>query len=182
MQQSSRTPRPVRAVVIGGLYLAGLYVSPPGLLVFTALLGLLLTALTWIDLDTFRLPDPLTLAVGLLGIAMLVVAMRDLLLWHLAAGALGFLWLLAVELGYRRWRGRNGLGRGDTKLFGALGFWVGLSGLPPLLLVASLSGLGWALVSGRAGQADGRIAFGPWICLGGWVVWCLRDLWAPGQM
>ncbi|MCA8901122.1 MAG: prepilin peptidase [Hyphomonas sp.] len=177
MQRRTRDSRPVRALVVAGAYLAGLWLAPPSLIVFTALLGLLLVALAWIDLDEFRLPDLLTLSVAILGALMVFLTWQDLFVWHILAGGLGFLWLLAVEIGYRRLRGRDGLGRGDVKLFGALGIWVGLMGLPFMLLIGSASGLIWAVLTGRTAQADGRIAFGPWICLGGWVVWCLQGRW-----
>jgi prepilin signal peptidase PulO-like enzyme (type II secretory pathway) len=96
-----------------------------------------------------------------------------------AAGAVtgfGLLWL--VETGYRRMRGRDGLGRGDAKLLGALGAWVGAAGIAPVLLVASLSGIAAALVlsahNSKALSGQTAIAFGPWIALGGYVIWLMQ--------
>lgn len=53
--------------------------------------------------------------------------------------AFGILWTVAAF--YRRFRGRDGLGGGDAKLFGAIGLWVGPLNLPLVLLVSTVMGL-----------------------------------------
>jgi prepilin signal peptidase PulO-like enzyme (type II secretory pathway) len=53
--------------------------------------------------------------------------------------AAAVVWL--VRYGYRRWRGIEGLGLGDVKLFGAAGIWTGLSNLPFMILVATSGAL-----------------------------------------
>ncbi|MEZ5998426.1 MAG: A24 family peptidase [Hyphomonas sp.] len=173
---------PVRAIVMAAVFAAGLWVSPREMMVFTALLGLLLVALSWIDLDSFRLPDLLTLGVALSGLAMVLLTRRESVLLHVAAGAGAYAMLVAVELSYRALRKKDGLGRGDAKLFGALGVWVGPLGLAPVLLAASVSGLLGALLLGAFRQPDQRVAFGPWLSLGGWLIWCAGShLWPPLQ-
>ena len=165
-------PRPVRAVAMGAIFLCGLWLSPRHLLPFTAAFGLLLIALAWIDLDTFRLPDPLTVGTAALGGLMMAMRLQDAWVQHLLAGAGALAGSVLLEVVYRKFRGRDGLGRGDAKLFGALGLWVGPLGLAPLLLVASASGLVAALLLQAVGRYTGRLAFGPWLALGGWTVWC----------
>ncbi|HCX09901.1 MAG TPA: prepilin peptidase, partial [Hyphomonas sp.] len=65
--------------------------------------------------------------------------------------------------------------RGDAKLLGALGVWTGWAGLAPIMLVASASALvgviGLSALGIRKVDADTPIPFGPFIALGGWVVW-----------
>ena len=119
----------------------------------------------------------LTGVVLLLGGAMVFVMRREAWAMHLAGAALGFAVLWAVETGYRKLRGREGLGRGDAKLLGAVGIWVGAAGLPVVLMIGSLAGIVAALVqswrAGRSLEAGSAIAFGPWIALGGFAAWIL---------
>jgi len=154
---------------------AALTFAPNGLLGYTLLLGWLLLALAAIDLKTFLLPDALNAAVLLLGALMVWMVQPDAWIMHAAGAVIGYSVLWAVEAAYKRLRGIDGLGRGDAKLLGALGIWVGALGLPQVLLIASLSGLAAALLTawtaGRTMSGQSRIAFGPWIALGGYVVW-----------
>lgn len=146
----------------------------------TLLLGWLLLALALIDLRTFRLPDALNAAVLLLGAVMVALLNPAAWPWHLAGAVAGYGLLVTVELSYRRLRGIDGLGRGDAKLLGALGAWVGLAGIPPVLLVASLSALvatlALALLGRQPISAQTAIAFGPWIAFGGYAVWLFTPL------
>jgi prepilin signal peptidase PulO-like enzyme (type II secretory pathway) len=154
---------------------AAVFWAAPGELVFTVLFGWLLLTLAAIDLRTYLLPDPLNAAVLMLGAAMVVATRPDDWLLHGAGAAIGFGLLWLVETGYRRLRGRDGLGRGDAKLLGAIGAWVGAAGIAPVLLVASLSGISAALVlsarNSKALSGQTVIAFGPWIALGGFAIW-----------
>ena len=146
-------------------------------LVFSLVFGWLLLLLAAIDRRTFLLPDGLNAA--LLAAGAVMVAVVKPLDWplHVAGAAAGYGLLWLVEVVYRRVRGIDGLGRGDAKLLGAIGGWVGLAGIPPVLLIASLSAilatLATALVRGKSVSGQTAIAFGPWIALGGYVVWLL---------
>ncbi|MGL6042405.1 MAG: prepilin peptidase, partial [Sandaracinobacteroides sp.] len=82
--------------------------------------------------------------------------------------------LLAVALGFRRLRGRAGLGMGDVKLMAALGAWLSPAVLPPLLLVAALIGLAFAGLRRLRGQPlgpDGKIPFGACLAVAGFPLW-----------
>ena len=146
-----------------------------GLVAYSVLLAGLLLALANIDLRTRLLPDLLNAAV--LGVGILMVAMLRPQDWvdHAIGALAGYCVLWGVEAFYRRVRGRDGLGRGDAKLLGALGAWTGWMGLPPLLLIASLSGILAVVVQSavrkQALTGQTAIAFGPWIALGGYAVW-----------
>lgn len=176
-------PRPILAALAGALVtVAGVLLEPgdPLHLCFTISFGWLLLVLALIDLRCYLLPDGLNLAVFLLGGLMVAIFRQDVWAWHLAGAAAGFGLLWLVEVSYLRLRGLHGLGRGDAKLLGGIGLWVGLAGIPPVLLIASLGGILAALVSVRlqrqsvTGQT--MIAFGPWIALGGYIVWLFPQL------
>ena len=150
------------------------------LLCLTLVFGLCLLALAVIDLKTFILPDGLNLTVFLLGCGMVAAYRQEVWLWHLAGAAAGYGLLWLVEVAYRKLRGIDGLGRGDAKLLGAIGMWVGLEGIPPVLLIASLGGIVSVVVAAalrrQALSGQTTIAFGPWIALGGYAVWLAGPL------
>jgi prepilin signal peptidase PulO-like enzyme (type II secretory pathway) len=166
---------PIAALGGAGIVAASLAFAPAGTLFFTILLGWLLLALALIDLRMFILPDRLNLAVFALGAVMVALTRPEVWVDHAAGAVVGYGALFSIEVLYRRLRGRDGLGRGDAKLFGALGVWLGWAGLAPAMLIASLSGILATLISAlvrREPVGSGSVlAFGPWIALGGWVVW-----------
>lgn len=142
-------------------------------------LGWLLLALAAADWRTYLLPDPLVLAVAAGGVAATALLMPEALLDHIGGAVAGFLVFWAAAALYRRWRGRDGLGLGDAKLLGALGAWVSWEGLPSTVLIAAATALLAALLQGlRRGRLGGgdRLPFGPFLALGGWIVWLYGPL------
>ncbi len=111
-----------------------------------AAFGWLLVTLAALDLKHFWLPDSLTAAVALLGVAGGVAGLNPPEIDRLIGAVGGFALLWAVGAGYTLVRKREGLGAGDPKLFGAIGLWTGWQALPLVLLGASAVGLGMALV------------------------------------
>mgnify|MGYP002144763040 CR=1 FL=1 len=102
----------------------------------------LLIILFWIDLETYYLPDCFTYSVlwlGLLGSALdvLPLAPVDAIL----GAAAGYLLPWLINLLYWLWRGRDGFGGGDFKLLGALGAWLGVFAIMPILGVATILAL-----------------------------------------
>jgi leader peptidase (prepilin peptidase)/N-methyltransferase len=148
---------------------------PAAVFAVTCVMGWLLLALSAIDIRTRRLPDVLNLLLAVSGIAVTAMIDTSLVVAHLAAAAVGYGALVAVELAYRHLRGRDGLGRGDSKLLGAIGAWVGPQGLAACLFVAAASAIVFILVASRVRgteiRGDMAIAFGPFLALGGWIVW-----------
>ena len=132
-----------------------------------------LTALTTIDILTFRLPDALTLP--LLAAGCLLSYYELPTFYDRVCGAVvGYLLLWAVSVGYRLVRGQAGLGLGDAKLLGAAGAWTGWDQIPAILLLASVLGLAFALlaqVSGARLTRQTRLAFGPFLALAFWLDW-----------
>jgi leader peptidase (prepilin peptidase)/N-methyltransferase len=143
--------------------------GPQGL--WGAVLGWVLLALLALDLQHYWLPDRLTLPLLALGLAGGMGTLPERLLGAATGGG----GLLLLALLYRWLRGREGLGLGDVKLMAALGAWLSLGLLGPLLLAASVAGLAFAAVSRwRRTAEDGavmRVPFGACLALAGFPMW-----------
>lgn len=140
-----------------------------------ALLGWILLTLAVLDWRHFWLPDALTWPLAFAGLTIGLWA-NDVPLADRAIGAVaGYAALLAVSVGYRMLRGREGLGLGDAKLLGALGAWFGWQALPFILLIAATTGLLLvvvAMAAGRRVQASSRVPLGTFLALAavpGWL-------------
>ncbi|MBV9884638.1 MAG: prepilin peptidase, partial [Sphingomonadaceae bacterium] len=71
-------------------------------------------------------------------------------------------------------RGREGMGGGDPRLFGALGAWVGIWQLPAVLLGAGLLGLvavAAMRLRGETVEATSRLPLGTLLALAAWPIW-----------
>jgi leader peptidase (prepilin peptidase)/N-methyltransferase len=153
---------------------AALVATPPVALAGAAF-GWLLLVLAVMDARDFWLPDPLVAALAAAALAGAWVAPPPLA-ERAIGGAGGFAMLWLVAAGYRRWRGREGLGGGDPKLFGAIGLALGWRMLPAVLLVAGLVGLGWvavARVRGRRIAADDALPLGTLLAIAAYPAWLL---------
>ena len=167
------------ALGIGAI--AGLVV--PGAAGFAgAIFGWLLLALAALDIAEYWLPDRLTLTLALAGLVAGLAGVDPPLPDRLIGGGVGFVALWLVGFAYRHLRGREGLGGGDPKLFGAIGLWLGWRMLPPVLLLAALTGLAFALVGmvrGRTTRLDDRMPFGALLAIAAYPAW-LFLLGSPG--
>lgn len=149
-------------------------------------LGWTLLTLSWIDGTSLLLPDVLTLPLLLAGLALTLAEQPEALTDHCLAAALGYLSFQGLGLAYRRLRGRDGLGGGDSKLIAAAGAWCGLALLPVVVLGSAIVGLLAALalaLAGRIVTSKTRISFGPCIALAFWLAWLyggLLDGWFGG--
>ena len=144
------------------------------LLWVTCALGWTLLALAVIDWRHRILPDQLTLPLAALGLGVAYGVHGEGVAHHAIGAAAGFAAFAAVGWAYRRLRGREGLGLGDAKLLAAAGAWVSWTGLPGVVLTAAVAALAVALadaLAGRALRGDTRLALGPYLALGTWLVW-----------
>ena len=101
------------------------------------------------------------------------------MIWHAEAALLGFLTLYGLAAFYRHFRNKDGLGLGDAKLLAAAGAWVGIDGLPSVLLISSgvaVVGVLLAQLIGTKVTRDTRIPFGPFMAFGLWIVWLYGPL------
>ena len=138
----------------------------PGAAALPALLLLLLVlGAAVVDAGTGYLPDALT---GLATWTALLAAAFGLSVPPAAAvtgAAAGYLAFRGVAAAYEGARGREGLGRGGAKLLAAGGAWLGPFALPLVVLAAALSGLAFALATGRR-EGGSSLRFGPHLAAG----------------
>jgi leader peptidase (prepilin peptidase)/N-methyltransferase len=131
-----------------------------------AVFGWLLLPLVFLDWRHFWLPDRLLILLAIAGPLAGLLLNPSVTWFDRAVGmAAGFVSLEAIRVGFKRWRGYEGMGAGDPKLFGALGIWVGWQALPMILLGASAIGLGLILVT-RTTRTQSRnlLPFGSYLC------------------
>jgi leader peptidase (prepilin peptidase)/N-methyltransferase len=147
---------------------AALYADPGGLQTWIdAALGWALLCAAWIDAETFRLPDLITLPLILAGLGVTWLFQPAALYDHAAAAALGYLGFRLLDLAYFAVRHRHGLGEGDAKLLAAAGAWLGLAELPHVIVIAGLFGIAMAMFGRRPGglRQEQMVAFGPALAL-----------------
>lgn len=139
-----------------------------GAILFTCFL----IVLSGIDLRTQLLPDQLTLPLLWLG---LIAAVENLYIGQKAAllGVMaGYSSLWAVWWLFKQLTGKEGMGHGDFKLLAALGAWVGLNGVLPIILLSSVVGavIGSVWLAAKGRDRATPIPFGPYLAIAGWVV------------
>ncbi len=165
------------APILALLLVAGLILGPgwPWALATIALTWVLAT-LALIDISVLRLPDPLTLPLIGVGLAISPWLPDPDPVGHLAGAVVGFCALAAIAILYRRVRGRDGLGLGDAKLMAAGGAWLGWQALPTVLLLACGGAMLWLVflaLRRRSLAMDQPLAFGVPLSAAIWLVWLL---------
>ena len=136
-------------------------------LVYMVFLGVFLVA-SFIDLDSYILPDVLTSPAALLALStplFMPVGWVETVSGSLVGAGM----FLVVQQAYLRLRGLDALGTGDIKLMLSLGALVGLSLLPIMILLSALTALLVSIVYLRRPESSGlrtAIPFGPFLCLG----------------
>lgn len=139
-------------------------------LLFFTLLCVLCAVLAWIDIRDGIIPDWLNLAIAALGLVKIIAAGDPAAtIEALGEGAIIGLAFWLLRRLYFVARGIQGLGLGDVKFLAAAGVWVGLAGIPFVLLIATLTALACAGVmqlSGRALTGRTSLSFGPFLAAG----------------
>lgn len=153
------------ACLVVGL-LAGIVLpAPAGLAVAT--FGWLLVLVVALDATELWIPDLLTALLAIVGVVSSLV-LAPPLGDRLIGGAIGFGGLWLIGFAYHRLCGQEGLGGADPKLFGAIGLWLGWRMLPPVLLLAAMTGLGIVacrLATGRPVARDDAVPFGAYLAI-----------------
>jgi leader peptidase (prepilin peptidase)/N-methyltransferase len=130
-----------------------------------------LIALSFIDFDRQLLPDDITLPLLWAGLLLNVFGVFTPLSSAVIGAAGGYVFLWLVYQVFKLVTGKEGMGYGDFKLFGALGAWLGWQSLPLIILLSSLVGavvgIAFILLFGRDRHLP--IPFGPFLCVAGWV-------------
>jgi leader peptidase (prepilin peptidase) / N-methyltransferase len=170
------------AVEVAALMVAvwAVMVLPVGLSWVSVLFGWTLLTLALLDFKALWLPRVLTWPLAVAGLLVTGLWNERFPVDQAIGAVAGYVLMVLVAHVYRRYRGRQGLGEGDAHLFGALGAWVGWPGLPSVLLFAGVSGLLSVLMGMLADRRIGwttRMPFGPYLCIGGWLVWLYGPLY-----
>ena len=163
---------------------ASLVASPGADGLFGAFLALLMSAIAVIDSRRYIIPNELTAAAFALALlrAGTVGPDGDWLgvVWAALRAAAIALPLLALMVGYRRWRGRDGLGLGDIKLAAVAGAWLGFATIFAVIELAALSALGAYIVNGyvrkRPLKATEFLPFGLFLAPAIWLGWLIEAL------
>ncbi|HUT53723.1 MAG TPA: prepilin peptidase [bacterium] len=161
----------------------GLWRFGPGLPSLACLVfGAALVAGSIIDLDHRLLPDVITAGTIPLGIIMAFLPRTWVGPWPvdwvealvgLAIGA-GLFQLVLMVFKYAT--GKEGMGRGDVKLMGSIGAFLGYQAIPAVIFIASAAGIGSWLVLAAMKKADRNYAlpFGPFLSAAALIVIMLR--------
>jgi leader peptidase (prepilin peptidase) / N-methyltransferase len=128
-------------------------------------------ALTFIDLDTFYLPDSITLPLLWAGLLINVAGTYTDLRSAVIGAAGGYLALWSVYWLFKLVTGKEGMGYGDFKLLAAIGAWLGWKMLPLVILLSSFVGaaVGIALIVFAQRGRSVPIPFGPYLAAAGLI-------------
>jgi len=164
--------------------------APDGLL--GAFLAALMLAIALVDQRRYIIPNELTGAAALLALIRAAAlgpeadlqaslqASLQALAWTAGKGAATAAPFLALMIGYRRWRGRDGLGLGDIKLAAVAGLWLNFVTIFAAIELATLSALGAYFVSGylskRPPMPMARLPFGLFLAPAIWIGWLIETM------
>ena len=131
-----------------------------------------LVALSGIDWDTTFLPDNLTLPLLWAGLVSSAAGWTIPLSESVWGAVVGYLSLWSVYWLFKLTTGKEGMGFGDFKLLAALGAWLGLKMILPIVLAASIIGamIGIVMKLGGALREGRYVPFGPFLAGAGLVV------------
>jgi len=137
----------------------------------------ILIAAAGIDARTQLLPDQLTLPLLWLGLLLSLLPVFVTPDAAIIGAIAGYLSLWSVFWLFKFATGKEGMGYGDFKLLAALGAWMGVASLLPIVLLSSLIGaiVGGTVLALRGQDRSTPIAFGPFIAAAGWVWFVLGD-------
>jgi leader peptidase (prepilin peptidase) / N-methyltransferase len=151
-------------------------------------LALVMIAIARIDARDLIIPNMLVLAALALGLchaaAVVPAGMIDGICSAIIRGAAFALLFFALQVGYRRLRGRDGLGLGDIKLAAAGGTWLDWTTIPVVIEIATATALTVYLTRALLIQSDelrltARLPFGLFLAPAIWLGWLLQSLAVP---
>jgi leader peptidase (prepilin peptidase) / N-methyltransferase len=176
--------RPLLSVALLAAVGVSLLASPGTDGLFGAFLGLLMFAIAITDSRRYIIPNELTAAAFALALLRGGTVGADAnwlgVVWAALRAAAITVPFLALMIGYRRWRGRDGLGLGDIKLAAVAGAWLGWATIFAVIELATLSALGAYLVNGylrkRRLKATEFLPFGLFLAPAIWLGWLIEAL------
>jgi leader peptidase (prepilin peptidase)/N-methyltransferase len=159
---------------------------PPEIALLSGYLFSTAAAITIIDYRIFIIPDSLSIPAIPVGVIASLAPVDpqfypEAAAYSLAGAAVGGGSFYLIRSSYRYLRGFEGLGMGDVKLAAAAGAWVGIEGLPLVLLAATaaaVSAVAVRHVGGRAKEITRvtPVPFGSFLAPALWVIWLYREL------
>jgi leader peptidase (prepilin peptidase)/N-methyltransferase len=128
-------------------------------------------ALAFIDLDTFFLPDDITLPLLWCGLLFNLRGVYTDLSSAVIGAAAGYLTLWLVFWLFKLATGKEGMGYGDFKLLSAIGAWLGWKVLPLVVVLSSFVGavVGVLLIVLARRGRNVPIPFGPYLAAAGLI-------------
>jgi len=177
--------RPLAACAIVAAAVAACAVSliaAPGLPGFLgAALALIMIAIAVIDARWFVIPNELSAAGFALALAYAAATEAQALqavFFAALRGAVLALFFFALREGYRRLRGRQGIGLGDVKLAGVAGAWLSWFAIPIAVEIAALSAIAVFAVrhylGGQPLNAALKFPFGLFLAPSIWLGWLIE--------
>ena len=140
-----------------------------------------LVLLLYIDFKHYLLPDCLTLLllwVGLFCNSLQLFVLTSDAIW---GAIVAYLSLKLVGISFKYFRGSEGIGDGDIKLFALFGAWWGITPLLFVISFASFLGIfvGLLRMTKDPQSLQKPLAFGPYLILAGFIVLFFRGNFIP---
>lgn len=150
-------------------------------LAFAAALIAILAAIAVVDFRDLIIPDPLNLALAVIGFAYAALDRQSFPVGPVVFAVLMLVGFWLVRAGFQRFRGVADLGFGDVKMAGAAAFWFSPWNVPLFLFATAFSALVFVTsksLATRRVDKHSRIPFGPFLGFGLFVTWALeRSTW-----
>ena len=136
-----------------------------------------LIALSFIDLTNKLLPDQITIPLVWAGLITNIFFEITPMTEAIVGAVLGYLSLWLLFWLYKFSTDKEAIGYGDFKLLAALGAWFGIAALSPILLIAAIGGLVFAVVRFFLVNRSLKepIAFGPFLSVGAFAFLVFRE-------
>ena len=132
---------PIVEALCGVLFLAcWSRFGPTAAFFFGCYLSAILLAITFIDIDTYSIPEILIWPSIVLGLVLRPIVF-EVPWWSGLVGAfMGAISLLSIRWLYFAWRGIEGMGLGDVQLIAMIGSILGVGSLFPTIIIGSIFG------------------------------------------
>jgi leader peptidase (prepilin peptidase)/N-methyltransferase len=168
-----------------GLIVGTIYVTPWAVMASnsnhfslpTASLSILLAWITFSDIKAYRIPNPASFCLVMIGCIHLIGFTKSVVVDHVLTSIFWPIVFYVVAKLFQRFRGIEGLGFGDVKLISGIGIWLGFIDTQLTILWATLAAisflLGSSLVNGsKLSEITMRkIPLGAFLCFFAWVFW-----------
>ena len=129
----------------------------------------LLISISGVDFKTTYIPDNMVYSLLWLGILSAAFQINPYtnVTQSVFGAAIGYVSLWSFFWVFKLLTGKEGMGYGDFKLLAALGAWLGMEALLPIIVIASISGSIVGIILLKKNKESKPFAFGPYLVLGG---------------